>query len=58
MNRNLNVNKEIKKIDYIKIIADISQLSLENRIYVAGMAKGMLMQRQLMGARNGDNEES
>ncbi|MBM7836461.1 hypothetical protein [Clostridium sardiniense] len=44
---NEKVNKEIKKIDYIRAVSDLSELSMENRIYIAGMARGMLMQKNL-----------
>ena len=55
MKEKLNINQEIKKIDYIRAIADLSQLTLEDRAYVAGMAKGMLMQRHLKEQRNVSN---
>lgn len=55
MEKKLNLNQEIKKIDYIRAIADLSQLNIEDRAYVAGMAKGMLMQKQLREQRSVTN---
>ena len=58
---NEKVNEEIEKIDYIDYIratSDLSELSMENRIYIAGIDKGMLMQKNLSDKKENSHDKN
>lgn len=40
-----NKEDKIRNIDYIRAVSDLNELDLEGRTYIAGIAKGMVLQK-------------
>lgn len=38
---------KLKNIDYIRTVSDLNDLDLEQRTYIAGIVKGMFLQKNL-----------
>lgn len=41
------INQDIKNIDYIRLVADLSKLNNEQKTFVAGFVKGLAIKKNL-----------